>query len=332
MRKKEENKSGIGTEETEGLLSNIQKFSIHDGPGIRTTVFTKGCPLKCQWCSNPESINPFPEIMTRFDQLCCHCDKCIEICPVGAIKTETAVKPDKRYLDRERCDLCMECVSACPNGALSRVGQIYDVEEVLAIVEQDRAFYETSGGGVTVSGGEPLHQLGFTRTLLMRCQQKKIHTVLDTSGYAGLKALEAVLPYCDLVLFDLKHVDPLVHRRGTGVGNQEILHNLEIISTRVPIWIRVPLIPGFNSDPDTLETILGMVKHLKTEKLCLMPYHDWSRPKYSSLGRPYSIGESNHISHETITRIEEQARKAGLTNLQIASNHLAKEAPESPGV
>ncbi|MCF8113917.1 MAG: glycyl-radical enzyme activating protein [Desulfotignum sp.] len=302
-----------------GLVSNIQKFSIHDGPGIRTTVFTKGCPLGCRWCSNPESIVPGPEIMTRFSDRCCHCNACMEMCRQGAIQVEYKEKCVVRYLDRDLCNHCMICVDGCPTGALERAGEFYTTAGIMEIIEQDLPFYETSDGGVTLSGGEPLLQPKFTRDVFRMCRQQGIHTALDTTGHADITVLDQVLPWCDLVLYDIKHMDAVIHHRWTGVKNTTILDNLRHIHTRVPVWIRVPLIPGFNDNAPAVKAIFRFVSTLTVQQVDILSYHQWSRSKYAGLGRPYPLEDADPIDEKTLAMVRRLAHEFRLGNVKITA-------------
>ncbi len=310
----------------EGLIFNIQKFSIHDGPGIRTTVFLKGCPMRCPWCSNPESINPYPELITRFDTLCRHCGRCQEVCGAGAIKTvegsgrsEDGSPLRTRLLDRALCERCMRCAFVCPSGALSTVGERKTVAEVLETAEQDLPFYESSGGGITLSGGEPLMQPGFALALLREAKRRGLHTVLDTSGHAAREVWEEALPHLDLVLYDLKHTDPAKHREVVGADNRLILENLEMISGRVPVWLRVPLIPGFNDDEATLSDIVSLAREISPRKLCFLPYHAWGSGKYAGLGRDYAYANTPGIPGSTMRMLEEMCENERVGDYEIAS-------------
>jgi len=291
-----------------GVTFNIQRFSIHDGPGIRTTVFMKGCPLECKWCSNPESISPTPEIMVNSIR-CIHCGKCKEICPEDAI---IAIEGDKR-IDFNRCTQCMECVKVCYTKTLECAGTHMSVDEVLEEVEKDSLFYQNSGGGVTLSGGEPLFQPRFTRELLKKCKEKGFHTALDTTGYASWKVMEDVLMYVDLVLFDIKHMDDHFHKEGTGVSNTQILENMERAASRVRMWLRFPVIQGFNDSPENIEGVASLALKLGVEKVSLLPYHEWGKAKYEKLGKDYPFPFPGEISDERLEEIKRFFEEKGLS-------------------
>lgn len=267
----------------QGLIFNIQRFSVHDGPGIRTTVFMKGCPLNCHWCANPESKNTHIEIMTN-DTKCTLCGVCASVCPENAIAIKT-----KRYINRKTCTLCLNCINNCPNSAITKVGQYLSVEEVVSEILKDELFYSNSGGGMTVSGGEPLLQWQFVYHLLNQCQQKGIHTALDTCGYSSSEALINVLECTDLVLFDIKHIDPEQHKSGTDKSNKKIIANLHLAANKRRTWIRVPVIPGYNDSVENIESLAKLAKETKVEKVSLLPYHMLGINKYAQLGRQYSL-------------------------------------------
>lgn len=271
---------------SKAMIFNIQRFSLQDGPGIRTTVFLKGCPLRCWWCSNPESQALIPEV-AHSTALCNQCGECIKVCPAKAISlAERGIR-----IDRKLCNNCTTCVSTCYAGALKTYGKEMSVEEVFEEVEKDVAYYRNSEGGVTVSGGEPLAQADFVVSLLKQCRQSGLHTTLDTCGYARREVLEKVLQFTDLVLYDLKHVNALVHKRITGVSNKRILRNLDLAAkSGVEVIVRVPIIPGFNDSAESITALSKLVAGLKSVKeVNLLPYHRFGVGKYEMLDRPYQL-------------------------------------------
>jgi pyruvate formate lyase activating enzyme len=288
-----------------GVIFNIQGFSLQDGPGIRTTVFFKGCPLRCPWCSNPESQNSFPEIALN-DTLCNKCGDCIKVCNEQAI----SLSKDGVRIRRESCVMhCAKCIDVCGPGALRVYGKEMTLEEVLQKVIRDKTFYQTSGGGVTAGGGEPLMQSEFVEALFKQCRKEEIHTCLDTSGYAPSIALEKVLNYTNLVLFDLKLIDPLSHRSLIRKSNQFILQNARIVaSRRIPVIFRIPLIPGITDSDENLTGIVAFLKTLDLNgeiEIGLVPYHKYGIGKYDMLDRSYRIAGLTPLEEEQI-----QSRKA----------------------
>ncbi|MBC7189169.1 glycyl-radical enzyme activating protein [Candidatus Aerophobetes bacterium] len=271
------------TEKIKGLVFDIQRYSIHDGPGIRSLVFMKGCPLSCLWCSNPESQSSHQEIM--FTPIkCIGCGRCIEVCPTGAAGK-------KNPLDAQSlCVVCGRCVEVCPSGARRIVGRYMTVDEVMKEVEKDLLFYFSSKGGVTVSGGEPLMQAEFVAMLLKKCREKGIHTAIETCGYGKWEDFEKILKYTDLVLYDIKHIDTQKHRELTGAGNELILENARKISNlNIEMIIRVPVIPGCNDSPENMKAIATLAKSLKVKEVHLLPYHRLGESKYERLGRKYRL-------------------------------------------
>ncbi len=262
-----------------GWVFNIQRFSIHDGPGIRTTVFLKGCPLRCFWCQNPESQSGRPEIVLD-GRKCTLCGACDAACQHGAIHIEAG----KPIFDRRICRGCGRCAVVCPTEARRLCGTRMTVEEVMREVLKDAKFYENSGGGVTLSGGEPLAQPGFARALLKGCKQAELHTTLDTCGWAPWPDIEKLLEYADLVLFDIKHLDASMHREAAGRDNLLILENAKKISRLKPMRIRVPLVPGFNDSPEAVSGIAAFVKsELGCRDIDLLAYNRMGEVKYDFL-------------------------------------------------
>jgi pyruvate formate lyase activating enzyme len=292
-----------------GLIFLIQGYSLHDGPGIRTTVFTKGCPLVCPWCQNPESWKPFPELMAH-DEKCIRCGKCIDACPVDAVYVDT--ETDLRTIDRKLCNRCFACIVVCPAAALTRIGEYMSVEQVLAEIEKDELFHFNSGGGVTISGGEPLLQADFTIALLKACKQRGWNTALDTSGFAPWSMMEAALAHADLLLFDIKHLDPVAHEQATGRKNTLILENLRKVPSTVRIWLRIPLIPGFNDADENLEEVVRLGKQVGAEKVSILPFNRYGEGKHENIGeiRPYENIEPH--SRKRINAIKDQIGKQGM--------------------
>jgi pyruvate formate lyase activating enzyme len=298
-------------EEIKGLIFDIKKYSIHDGPGIRTTVFFKGCPLRCQWCHNPEALHFGPELVL-FDGKCINCGECVRVCARQAHER----RPDgSRVYRREECVSCGRCAELCYAEALVMEGKRLGVEEVMAELRKDQPFYENSDGGVTLSGGEPLLQHEFALALLEQCQAEGLHTSLDTSGQAPWRVFEKVLPYVDLFLYDLKHIDEGQHKTYTGVSNRQILENLERIGAyRIPIEIRMPIIPGIN---DAEAHILGAAEFLSDidgiTQVELFPYHCLGEPKYARLGRDYQLRGLESPDKARLEEIAAWMRPFGLT-------------------
>jgi pyruvate formate lyase activating enzyme len=272
---------------TQGMVFDIQRYSIQDGPGIRTTVFLKGCPLRCEWCSNPESQNPHPEIMFRSKQ-CQKSGTCADVCDIGAITLIDGAPS----LDRSACTMCVDCVEACPSSALEVSGKPMAVDDVVDECCRDELFYTNSGGGVTLSGGEPLSQPEFSTLVLKACKDRSIHTALDTSGHATWQIMKTVLEYTDLVLFDLKHLSPEKHFEGTQARNDLILENLRktLDSKEASVWIRIPVIPGYNDAGPHLQELAFVVAEMRAEKVSLLGHHRWGESKYEALGRESPYG------------------------------------------
>jgi len=264
-----------------GRVFNIQRFSVHDGPGIRTTVFLKGCPLSCRWCHNPEGVSAHPEIVI-VESRCIECGECVAACPMSL---PSAV--DGGWAgDSSRCTACGACVDACPTEARQLAGRDMWVDEVLAEIVKDRLFFDESGGGVTFSGGEPLAQGRFLLAALEACRAEGIHTAVDTSGLAAQDRLLAMAELSDLVLFDLKFVDSERHREFTGVSNGVILANLAVLAqAHRAIWLRVPVIPGVNDDAENLAATARLAASMPSvQRVSLLPFHRLGADKLRRLG------------------------------------------------
>jgi pyruvate formate lyase activating enzyme len=293
-----------------GLVTNIQGYSIHDGPGIRTVVFLKGCGLECRWCSNPECISANTEV-GFIKNLCTKCGKCSGVCPAGALDYQEGKFP---HIDRERCTDCSICSMACVYKALITYGQLMNAEEIFDMVNRDNIFYEASGGGVTVSGGEALLQPLIVAALFEKCRQAGIHTCIETSGYAAESAFKQVLPLADYILFDLKIINPERHRQYTGKPNYVIHSNARLVAASgVETLFRMPLIPGINDDEqnikDTAEFLKGLTKNPRIE---IMPYHRLGKGKYESLGKKYLLPDVPIPEQEYLESIKKTYELRGL--------------------
>ena len=268
------------------IVLSITRMTVHNGPGIRTLILFKGCPLRCPWCSTPESQNARPEIAVYPDR-CIHCDQCLAACPVDAVR----LTADTVSIDRPVCDRCGKCASVCNAEALRLLGREMSIPGLVTEIKKDGVAFKHSGGGVTLSGGEPLLEPDFTVELLRALSAAGIRVGIDTCGYVPRKTIERVLPYVSFFLWDVKLADERRHRELTGVSNRRILSNLRFVSQRgVPIYIRVPLIPGYNDSDEDLGAICTLVKELASVvEVDLLPIHHLGRAKYASLGREYPI-------------------------------------------
>jgi len=292
-----------------GLVFNIQRYSIHDGPGIRTTVFLKGCPLRCKWCSNPESINLSQELMVRESKCDC-CGKCIDACTRNAI----TLCDGHLHIDRLKCDLCLKCIDICSKDVIELSGTYLSVTETMEECSKDEIFYQNSGGGVTLSGGEPLYQPEFTLNVLRECKERALNTAIDTSGFASWQVVETILPYTDLVLFDIKHLDTERHKTATGVNNEIILENLrKIVSQGTSrVWVRIPVIPSFNDSETYISTLSETLGTIPAEKISLLGYHEWGKPKYAALGRDYPLNGCMPPTQEKLESLQKIMQSKGL--------------------
>jgi len=294
-----------------GTVLSLKRLCVHDGPGLRTTVFLKGCPLQCRWCHNPESVSPMPEIgFAR--RKCIGCAKCAEVCPTGA----HVLRDGEHVFNREVCTACGRCVVACLPGALEVFGREMSAAEVAAAVLEDRTFYATSGGGCTMSGGEPLWQAEFCAEVFTLLRAEGIHCAVDTSGAVDAEAFATVLPVTDRFLFDVKHTDDQRHQQHTGRPARGILDNLRrLAGCGLPIEVRIPIIPGFNADEASIAGIgelLGGLPNIVGVRL--LPYH-LARSKYEAVGRPDTMPDVPPPDAATMTRLADLLRQCGLTVL-----------------
>jgi len=268
-------------------ISNLQRFSLDDGPGIRTTVFFKGCNLRCAWCHNPECIVPGATLQF-IAASCTACGKCVSVCPQNV---HTITEDGRHLLDRTLCAACGKCAYHCPHTALNLIGTQYQPEELLRQILKDQKYYETSGGGVTFSGGEPMLHPAYLAQMLRMCREAGLHTAVDTAGCVPFSSFETVLPWTNLFLYDIKLWDEAGHRAATGVSNQRILENLDALTRAgADVYIRTPVIPTFNDDPETFRQIAAFLAGLPGREhvrlIQLLPYHSYGVGKYASLGQP----------------------------------------------
>lgn len=279
-----------------GMIINIQKFSIHDGPGIRTTVFFKGCPLKCRWCANPESQSSKPQILWD-DKKCTQCQSCLATCKQNAIKMVAG----RIVIDHQQCDGCLDCIATCPTRALSVTGQEATVASIVDVCLQDRDFYEESNGGVTISGGEPLLQPLFLESLTNALKEKGIQVAVETTGYARPEIFQQLAPLFDLLLFDVKHYDSTKHQAFTAVENKPIIANLQWArQVGLNILPRIPVIPGFNDSLEDARNFAFLFKALNITKIQLLPFHQFGEGKYASLNVPYLYQNQKALHREDL--------------------------------
>jgi len=305
-----------------GLIFDIQRFSVHDGPGIRTTVFLKGCSLRCFWCHNPEGLRMTPEVQFLPNR-CIACGACVIACDHDGQHLDE----NGRSYERLNCVACGQCVEACAAEALTLAGKRLTADEVVAEVLRDRVFYETSGGGVTLSGGEPALQPDFSRAVLAQCKAEGLHTAIETCGNIPWSNLEALLPFTDLVMMDLKQMDTEQHRAATGAGNERILANArQLAGTRKPLIFRTPVVPGVNDALAEIAAIAAFVRELVALRARasngsgpadisweLLPFHRLAADKYRSLGLDYRARDLNPPSKEHMVALTEAAQESGVT-------------------
>ena len=292
-----------------GLVCDIQRFCLHDGPGIRTVVFLKGCPLRCEWCCNPESQTSQQQLF-YIKPKCLGCCRCVEECPSRCIR---ATADGKIEIDRGRCTGCLRCVEYCAGAALKAIGSTWSAEALLAEIAADKAFYDESGGGVTISGGEVLAQADFAHEILSLSKEIGINTAIETAGHGKSDSLIRLSETADFILFDLKHVNSAKHKRATGVSNDLILKNLEAILAvrRDALYIRIPLIPGFNLDDRSLDEIEAVLSRLEIAKIELLPYHRLGEVKSEFLGIRDQSAHFGAMTDGELARIRDRFLSAG---------------------
>lgn len=293
-----------------GIVCNIQHYSIHDGPGVRTIVFLKGCPLRCRWCANPETQAVQPQLMVLTDR-CVGCGACKAVCPRKAVRLEGG----KAVTDRGLCTACGTCRKVCKADTRSIMGETMSVEDIVAQAAEDSLFYAGTGGGVTLSGGEVLLQADFAAAILKGCRKSGIHTAIETCGFADWERVRQVAREADLILYDLKHMDSERHRQGTGQGNERILENLTRISEKLKktIWVRVPLIAGYNDDEDHIRSMASFLKKSVSccEQVHLLPYHNLGEGKKIQLEWKNGYYEGVTPAADRLARLKEILRKEG---------------------
>ena len=281
---------------SKGIIFNIQKFSIHDGPGIRTTVFLKGCPLKCKWCANPES--QMEKVQILYDSTkCIHCLSCVNSCPSQAIQH----KDDKIIIDHEKCTGCLTCANICPQKALENEGEYKEIKSVVDVCIQDIPFYEESGGGITISGGEGMSQPQFLKELIYELKKHKLHVAIETTGYIKSEIFQKLASMLDLLLFDVKHYDSNQHYLGTNVHNELIIENLKwAIKNNIEVLPRIPVIPDFNSSLDDAEGLSKLLIDVGAKRVQLLPFHQFGEKKYDLLNRQYTLKNKKALHPEDL--------------------------------
>ena len=293
---------------TIGLIFNIQKFSIHDGPGIRTTIFLKGCPLRCKWCANPESQSANVQIL--WDQKkCVHCLQCVKSCMHQAI----SCREGEIHIDEALCQGCLNCVSTCLQSALSNEGETKEIEEIVRIALQDKDFYEESGGGITISGGEGMSQPDFLKELVKELKKHNLHLAIETTGYIPKETFHELAPLFDLLLFDVKHYDTNRHFEGTVVHNEQIINNLKwAFHQGLEILPRIPVIPSFNDSIQDAAGLASLLTEIGLKKVQLLPFHQFGERKYEMMHKEYAYKNVKALQKEDLTEYQNEFIKKGL--------------------
>lgn len=300
--------------QTKGLIFDIQGHSVHDGPGSRTTVFLKGCPLSCFWCCNPEGINKQKDLM-YYRSRCIGCGKCVEACPNHAISYDA--ENSKVIHNRDICDKCKDhiCTQVCLNEASCEAGRWYNIDEMMKIFQRDRHFWGDNGG-VTFSGGEPLYQREFILALLKKCKQSYIHTCIETTSHVQPDFFDDVINYVDWVFTDIKHMDSEQHKKGTGIGNHRILDNIERLAKRKDwngvVIVRVPIIPDFNDTEENIRETSRFIKRIGLDALNLLPFHRMGESKYNQLDKTYPCADYTPPSDEKMSALKKIAEAEGI--------------------
>jgi len=294
-----------------GLIFDIKRFEVHDGPGIRTTVFLKGCPLRCFWCQNPEGLKLKQEIMF-YPERCISCGACMATCPRGAHE----IRNNIHVYFRDKCENCGRCAESCYSGALQFVGKWMNVDDLIKVVLMDKPFYNASNGGVTLSGGDPVMQYEFSYAFLERCKSEGLHTAIETAAYCRWEVLEKLLSVTDLIMMDIKHIDSEVHYKATGVRNDIILENAKkLAETDKPLIIRIPIVPTVNDSPEAIAAIAKFIQSFKNLMfLELLPFHRLGEVKYRALGIEYP---ARNLKTPTKAKMQEliEAAKKFVTNV-----------------